>query len=101
MATSSILADLNIPVPAASIGEKIVEPFEKFYGTIGAISPLHRFIVTSLAVAAIEFIAEPSFAFNPDGSTRPSSLVSSQRDATAVHWTTLPLLAGMASALFV
>lgn len=101
MANSSILADLNLPVPSPTLSEKIVAPLETFYGTIGAITPMQRFIVTSLIVAAVEFVAEPSFAFNADGSTRPSTLVSSQRDATVLHWTVLPILAGAASALFV
>lgn len=99
--TAAILNDIGLPAPEPTLGERIVTPFENFYGTIGAINPSHRFLVTALAVSAIEFVAEPSFAFTSDGRARPSSLVSDDRDATLFHWTVLPLVLGLVSALYI
>jgi hypothetical protein len=98
---ANILSDLGVPGREPSAGEKIVAPLETFYGTIGAIHPVQRMVVTFALVSAVEFMLEPSFAFRRDGSTKPSSLLSSDRDATVLHWTTLPILLGVASAVFV
>ncbi len=98
----SIMQDLGMPAPQKSLGETIVEPFESFYGTIGAITPAHRLVVTFAMASVIEFLVEPGFAFTPQGRARPFKLLDDQDpDSTYLHWAVLPLVVGVASALFV
>lgn len=98
-----ILKDLNLnPAGAGQEGavEKTVAAFEKFYGSIGAINPSQRLFAGFLLASVPMYLAEPGFAFDEQGA-RPHALFSSDRRATYLHWSTIPIAVGLLSALFI
>ncbi len=84
------------------LGILVTEPFEQFYGAVGARQPWQRFLLGFSLSSVLVWLTEPEFAFNPNGSPRPFSLLDSQSpDATIFHWSTIPFGIGLASAVFI
>jgi hypothetical protein len=108
MATNQIdmLRETGIRPPEPdSIGVKVAvaltEPFEQFYGAVGARQPWQR-LALGFALGSIGmWLVEPRLSFDENGKPRPFKLVQNTRDSTLVHWSIPPLLFGLASAVFI
>jgi len=68
---------------------------------LGLHTPPRRFIAAAALSGIVLYAAkQPSFAFTPEGKVRKWSVISSELDATHVHFLVLPTLAGLVAASF-
>lgn len=88
-----------------SIGLKlaiaVTEPFQQFYGAVGAKQPWQR-LALGFAIASVGmFLSEPSISFDAEGRPRPWKFAGGGKNSTLVHWSIPPLAFGLASAIFI
>lgn len=108
LSPSDILSGTGLGEPAAAdsplikMGILVTEPFEQFYGAVGAREPWQRFALGFSLSSLLMFLTEPSWAYDEAGRARPWSVMSNgQPNATPFHWSILPIAFGVASAIFI
>jgi len=68
---------------------------------LGLNSPTRRFIAAAAAAGIVLYaIKQPSASFTDEGRVRKWSVVSSELDATHVHFLVFPTVAGLVAATF-
>ena len=68
---------------------------------LGLSTPERRFIAGTAAAGIILYaLKQPSVSFTPEGKVRKWSPISSEVDATVVHFLAFPMVAGLVAASF-
>lgn len=103
----NMLRELNIKTPPPTsvpvqVAVAVTEPFQQFYAAVGAKEPWQRLALGFALGSVVMFLQEPDFAFDPKTKQpRPWSVTTGGPGSTFFHWTTVPLVLGLASALFI